>query len=446
MKKVGMLSILIFGLFFYISSPSNSNQKKNNGTDQVHTGERSTVLSEITLASKTKTTNKLGSKNVLMQDPLYAKNWGLEKIKTAKSWKAHKKGSKEIVVAVIDTGIDTLHVDLKDNLWVNKGETGKDKKGRDKRTNGIDDDNNGHIDDVHGWNQGRKSGFVEDNHGHGTHISGIIAAKDNHIGLTGVANNVKIMTLKYFDTGADTSKTLEYTIKSIHYAIENGAHIINYSGGGLEFSHAEKQAIKKAEAKGILFVAAAGNERSNSDLSPYYPANYKLTNIISVTATDNTKSENVLPSSNHGKNSVQIAAPGKDIFSTLPRTKGSYGKMTGTSQATAFVTGVAAQIMSHNPDWDYKLVKNTILNTGNIMTSLEGKTSTARRLNAYRALSIASQETAVTGVIAKNQNGLEAFTVDSTTQTITKNNSNVLKKTGSNVLNFLKKQQPASLD
>ena len=288
---------------------------------------------------------------------------------------------------------------------MNKGETGVDKKGQDKRKNGKDDDGNGCIDDVHGCNFITMTGDIEDSHGpgHGTHISGIIGAtQGNGVGVSGVAPNVSMMILKFYDPKRPGFQNLNNTVKAIYYAIENGAHIINYSGGGTSPSPEEKRAIEKAQKKGILFITAAGNEKSNLDLtSHYYPADYPLDNIISVTAFD--KSKKILPTSNYGAFSVDIAAPGNNILSTLRG--GQYGTMTGTSQATAFVTGVAALILSRYPDFNFKKVIQHLTVTGDLERNLNGKTIHRKRLNTYRALAMLSQGVSATGAIANNLSG-----------------------------------------
>jgi subtilisin family serine protease len=173
-----------------------------------------------------------------------------------------------------------------------------------------------------------------------------------------------------------------------------GAHIINYSGGGLEPSNEERAAIEYAEKKGILFIAAAGNERSNSDVHKYYPADYGLSNIISVTAIN--PSNQVLPSSNYGVETVDIAAPGQNILSTLPGS--TYGFMTGTSQATAFVTGAAVLVMAHHPEFNYHDVKKYILATGDAEPSLIAKTRTSRRLNLFKSLAMMDSTLSLTGL------------------------------------------------
>jgi thermitase len=347
--------------------------------------------------------NQSQTESVLMNDPAIHKMWGLEKANALDAWQL-SQGSRDIIVAVVDTGIDVNHPDLKNNLWRNPGETGKDSQGRDKATNGIDDDNNGYIDDVHGWNFVHNNNHIKDNHDHGTHIAGIIGAEGgNNFGITGIAPKVSIMVLKYYDPNSD-GDNLVNTIKAFEYAVQMNAHIINYSGGGKQFSQKEFEVVKKAEQKGILFVAAAGNEHSNSDINKYYPADYELDNIISVTAID--PDLKVLPTSNYGVRTVDIAAPGENIYSTKP--DGKFGHMTGTSQATAFVSGVAALLMAHNRDFDAKSVRKYILNTGDELGWLKNKTRTSKKLNVYRALTMLDQGVGASGVVARNTANPEA--------------------------------------
>jgi thermitase len=335
--------------------------------------------------------------SALFNDPAIKQAWGLKKSDAARAWSV-TQGNKNTIVAVIDTGIDELHEDLKSNLWSNPGESGLDAKGKDKSTNGIDDDENGFIDDVHGWNFVSQNNKLNDNHGHGTHIAGIIGAEaGNKKGISGISPQVSIMVLKYFDPKVPNTDNLKNTIASIHYAIKMGAHIINYSGGGTDFSQDEHDAVALAEKKGIVFVAAAGNEKSNSDIHHYYPADYNLKNIISVTAIDPTTE--VLSSSNYGVHTVDIAAPGQNILSCLPNN--SYGLMTGTSQATAFVTGAAVLVMSYkNLFFKSTDVKKYILSTGDTAHSLIAKTKTSRQLNLYKALTILGSETGFSGIVS----------------------------------------------
>lgn len=333
--------------------------------------------------------------SALFNDPAIAQAWGLKKADAARAWSV-SKGSREIHVCVIDTGIDINHEDLRANLWTNPGETGLDAQGRDKATNGIDDDGNGFVDDVHGWNFVSNNNDLKDNHGHGTHIAGIIGAEaGNGRGISGISPQVSIMAVKYYDPKVASTDNLKNTIASIRYCVKMGAHIINYSGGGTDYSQEEHDAVAEAERAKILFVAAAGNERSNSDKHHYYPADYKLRNIISVTAID--PGTEVLSSSNYGTETVDIAAPGQNILSCLPGN--AYGFMTGTSQATAFVTGAAALVMAHKQSFGAEDVKKYILSTGDAVTSLASKTRTSRQLNMFKSLTILDADAGASGVV-----------------------------------------------
>lgn len=349
--------------------------------------------------------------NVLLNDPFISEKWGLVRTKTQQAWEI-TKGSKDIIVAVIDTGVDIRHKDLTGNLWVNKGETGIDPKTKkDRATDKIDNDDNGCVDDVHGCNFITMNGDLTDNHGHGTHIEGIIGAQGgNGFGISGVAPKVTLMTLKYYDPKVPGANNLRNTIKAIHYAVKMGAKIINYSGGGTEFSKEEFEAVKSAETKGILFIAAAGNERSNTDEKGkhYYPADYDLSNIISVTAV-NEKETKVLPSSNYGVNTVDLAAPGDQINSTLPGD--TFGKMTGTSQATAFATGVAVLVMAHRPEFAAAEVKKYLLRTGDEYPTLLSKTGNAKLLNSYKALTMLDKGISINGQATVNTENHAPFTV-----------------------------------
>jgi subtilisin family serine protease len=345
---------------------------------------------------------------VILKDPALSEAWGLSMTDAQKAWRV-SQGSKDVVVAVIDTGVDANHPDLKNNLWVNPGETGLDANGHDKATNGIDDDGNGFVDDVHGWNFVHNTNNLTDTHGHGTHIAGIIGAEGgNGIGISGVSPHVSLMILKYYDPNSHSNDNLKNTVQALNYAVKMGANIINYSGGGLSPSPDERAAIVQAMHKGILVVAAAGNEKSNSDVSKYYPADYGLPNIVSVTAIN--KKKMVLPSSNWGVSTVHIAAPGNDILSTLPG--GQYGYMTGTSQATAFVSGVAALIMANNKDLRKadRMVKY-LTQTGDIDENLAGKTMYMRRLNTYKALALQDMDLNLAGSKVDNSRDL-SFTIE----------------------------------
>lgn len=393
-------TLLFAALYFY---PAWNNQSSNTRSlSQSSLSQRSTELGKAQ-----KTDPKKQEVSVLLSDPAMSQAWGLQHIDLSRALRV-SQGSRDIVVAVIDTGIDVNHPDLRNNLWVNPGETGNDAKGVDRAGNGIDDDGNGCVDDIYGCNFITMRGEMKDladNHGHGTHISGIIGAEaGNGIGISGVSPKVRLMTLKYYDPTAKNANNLLNTVNAIHYAVlmkkkyNIDKMIINYSGGGVEYSREEFIAVESARKAGILVVAAAGNERSNSDKFKYYPASYDLDNIISVTAV-NPKTQ-VLPSSNYGTQTVDIAAPGENIYSTMP--EGGYGLMTGTSQATAFVTGVAALIMAHNSEFSAEEVKKYILKTGDNIPSLSKLTRTSKRLNSYRALVTLDQGVSAMGVLAQN--------------------------------------------
>jgi thermitase len=387
-----------------------------------------TATGEIDMASKkdSKRSTKLGDassvlsktkqeEQVLMNDPAIHQAWGIKKSDAARAW-GITQGSRKIVVAVIDTGADLKHEDLANNYWSNPGETGLDGKGKDKASNGVDDDENGFVDDAHGWNFVSNNANLKDNHGHGTHIAGIIGAEaGNNKGIAGISPQVSLMVLKYYDPTVPNTDNLRNTVNAIKYATKMKANIINYSGGGTEFSKDEFEAIEEARKQGILFVAAAGNERSNSDKHKYYPADYGLSNIISVTAID--PSTEVLSSSNYGTETVDIAAPGQNILSTL--SGNSYGYMTGTSQATAFVTGGAVLVMAHKDQISAEDVKKYILATGDSQSSLMAKCRTSKQLNLFKALAVLDSGVGVSGIVAANAVDMNKFTVDSQRGTTT---------------------------
>lgn len=295
----------------------------------------------------------------------------IQPVKASQQLKASAAGcSADVIVAVVDTGIDYTHPGLKNHLWINQGESGpwQPPPGlaavtscRDKSCNGIDDDGNGFIDDVVGWDFVNEQPLPYDVHGHGTHIAGIISNNNaESTGMVGVCPGATIMPLKYYDNSGLGYNNLQNTVRAVRYAIKMGANIINYSGGGSDPAASERAAIEEAMRKGILFVAAAGNDGHNNDQVPYYPASYGLENIISV-ASMNREYE-LLPSSNYGTKSVNIAAPGLSILSSMP--VGKFGTMSGTSQATAFVTGAAALLASQEQksfEFNFRKIKRWLL-------------------------------------------------------------------------------------
>lgn len=310
-------------------------------------------------------------------DPKASLNWGLQEIEAITAWQK-ERGSKKVVVAIIDTGCDVHHPDLEQNIWRNPGENGLDENGHSKATNGIDDDGDGFVDDFQGWNFAGSSSDITDDVGHGTHIAGIIGGRTH-----GVSPDVSLMILKYYDPEQSGSQNLANTIKAIRYAVEKGANIINYSGGGLMKSPEEEAVIKWAGEQGVLVVAAAGNEGVNSDFFHFYPADYGLPNIVSVTGVD--RNGFIMNTSNYGSGTVVLAAPGKNIYSTLPN--GQYGYMSGTSQATAFATGVAALLMAHDARMlQPEVVISHMANHGRPKAALKDRVRSGSLLNAALAL------------------------------------------------------------
>lgn len=293
------------------------------------------------------------------------------------------KGSRRVLIGVIDTGVDYSHPDIIDNYWVNPGESGTDSSGFNKRTNGIDDDNNGYIDDYKGWDFYSNDNDPKDRHGHGTHCAGIIAARGNNKeGITGVNWYASIVGLKVFD---DKGKTrTDALVSAINYASRMKIPITNNSWGSYRYSDAIKDSIINSHKSNMLFVAAAGNYHGNNDKKPFYPASYDIPNIISVAATDHK--DNAASFSNYGAKSVDIAAPGNRIYSSISLNKGSYSFKSGTSMAAPYVTGVAGLLKARKSRLSALNMKKTLIDSGDLVPALKGVVQSGRRLNAYKAL------------------------------------------------------------
>jgi subtilisin family serine protease len=325
----------------------------------------------------------------LPNDALFSELWGLKNsgqkdaqkrygfagmdIGAEQAWQI-TTGSSGVVVAIVDTGITYNHPDLKENIWTNMAEI----NGRP----GVDDDGNGYIDDIHGYSfeSGKGKGDSIDLVGHGTHCAGIIGAKGNNgQGIVGVNWNVKLMSLKFI--GESGEGTSEAAIKAIDYAINNGAKIINNSWGGGDESIALQEAIERANKKGVLFIAAAGNDSADNDAKPFYPASYPNENIVSVAAIDNQG--RLAEFSNYGKKSVHLAAPGMNIVSTITK---DFASHSGTSMAAPFVTGVAALLLAHEPNLSHLEIKERLITTTKALPGLQGKINNRGLVNAYLAL------------------------------------------------------------
>lgn len=289
--------------------------------------------------------------------------------------------ASNVIVAVIDTGAELDHPDLSPNLWTNSGEI---------PGNGIDDDGDDYVDDVHGYDFKREDGEPEDEWGHGTLISGIIGAVGNNgIGTSGVAWKVQLMILKVFGDAAG-ARMADYT-DAIHYAINRGARIINASwtiqpSGADDDKPLLRQAIQEAESAGILVVTSAGNDGRNIDDDPVFPAAYSLDNILSVGGLKAGVAE-LLDESNFGPGAVKIAANGDALVG--PYLSQSYAALTGTSASAALVSGVAALIYSQRPDLPPETVAGIIMNTSVPSDSLAGLIASGGEIDAYASLEAA---------------------------------------------------------
>ncbi len=340
-------------------------------------------------------------------DPVLKKAWGLTQIGAPSVWPKSKQGDG-IIVAVTDTGVDYNHQDLIANMWRNPKEIPDD---------GIDNDKNGYVDDIVGWDFAVDDNkpydmtvdtlglmFGGGNPGHGTHVSGSIAAvMDNGVGVAGVAPKAQIMALRFItEKGQGTT---ESAIKAIDYAVANGAKIINASWGGEkgdEDDSALIEAIERAEKAGVIFCAAAGNGRvdqakggafgfdNDSDPKPMIPATLNIANIVSVAAID--EKEQLGTFSNWGARSVKLGAPGVKVMSTVPGDRyqdtvidipflGMTAHWDGTSMATPHVAGALALAWSDNTSWDYKEVVDALLKGTKAISALTGKVSTGGRLD-----------------------------------------------------------------
>lgn len=350
---------------------------------------------------------KTPSVQAMGSDPLLEKAWGIKNVGIDVAWQKIPQG-KGIVVAVTDTGIDYNHDDLINNLWRNKGEIAG---------NGKDDDGNGYIDDTIGWDFFSDDAKPYDamvklmdlltkggNPGHGTHVSGVIAATmNNSLGTAGVAPQAQIMALRFINEEGKGST--EAAIKAIDYAVKNGAHIINASWGGEKDEEDDtllKEALQRAEKRGVLFMVAAGNGRvqaggqkaegfdNDSDAKPIVPANYDFPNMVSVSAID--EDLKLASFSNWGKKSCKIGAPGVRVLSTVPGNRYQdtvvdigFIKATwdGTSMATPYVAGAAAAIWSQDINQTASVVRERVLEMAVKISALQGKVSTDGRLDLH---------------------------------------------------------------
>jgi subtilisin family serine protease len=292
-------------------------------------------------------------------------------------------GSRAVVVGIIDSGIDYTHPDLAANVYVNPGEI---------PGNGIDDEGNGFIDDLHGWDFVNDDADPYDDNGHGTHVGGIIGAVgDNDLGVVGVNWRVSLMALKFLR--ADGLGQTSDAIAALDYASFNGARVTNNSWGGGGQSQALQDAIAAAGSDGVLFVAAAGNNAFDNDRVPLYPSSYDLPNVIAVAATDDR--DRLASYSNWGRTTVLLGAPGTAVLSSIPG--GFYEPKSGTSMAAPFVTGAVALLESLEPGLEVDAIVQRLTDSVDRIPALEGLTVSGGRLNLFRLL--AHADAAPPGVI-----------------------------------------------
>lgn len=359
--------------------------------------------------------------NAVPNDPDYNRMWGMENVgqtvngtsgipgadvSAVSAWDT-STGTLSTLVGIVDSGIDYNHPDLAANIWTNPGEIAG---------NGIDDDGNGYVDDIHGYDFIDGDNDPMDGFGHGTHVAGTIGAVGNNgIGTVGVNWNVQMIALRMFDDfGFGTTAA---AIEGLNYAVAMGATVSNHSYGGGARSLAEESAIQAAQAAGHILVISAGNSGRNNDFLPTYPASYPQDNIIAVAATD--QSDNLAGFSNFGRTSVDIGAPGVNIWSTTPTVRSTiyaanYDFSDGTSMAAPMVAGAVALLQSVAPGVSYTTIINAIYNGADAVASLNNRVSTNSRLNvagALQQLQVAGMQVDKTTIAENDGNNAARLTI-----------------------------------
>ena len=336
---------------------------------------------------------KVQAQSVIPDDPMFDQLWNMHNtgqtggtadadIDAPEAWDVTTVGGSEIIVAVIDTGVDYRHPDLAANMWVNQAEF--------NGIPGVDDDGNGYVDDIYGYDFANRDGDPIDDNGHGTHVSGIIAAVANNAeGVAGVCSNVKIMAVKALQECLNIggSGYISDAISSIQYATLMGAGVICNSWGGGGYNSAIEDAIRTAGDAGVLFVTSAGDDwDTDNDIHPHYPSGYDLDNVIAVLSTDHD--DRLSEHSNYGLTSVDLGAPGGDSDNQIRSCykNGGYSEMHGTSMAAAHVSGACARIWSVCPVLSHTEVKDLIMRTVDPLPSLAGRCLSGGRLNLHSAI------------------------------------------------------------
>ncbi len=283
------------------------------------------------------------------------------------------KGSSDVKIAVIDTGVDYNHPDLANNIWTNYAELNGQA--------GVDDDGNGYIDDIHGYDFANNDGDPMDGNGHGTHCSGTIAAEhDNGVGIAGVMAHASIVAVKFL-TDQGSGSTAD-AVKAVDYATKMNVDLMSNSWGGGGASQALKEAIEAAKDAGIVFTAAAGNSATNNNSKPHYPSNYDVSNVISVAA--HNYNDGLASFSCYGSETVHVAAPGRNILSTTPNN--SYAVYSGTSMATPHVSGVVGLYISRYGRTNVEELRNYLMSSSVYGDAYARKTIGGGRVDAYNFL------------------------------------------------------------
>lgn len=315
------------------------------------------------------------AKSTAPNDPLFAQEYslaspGIGGVSAQTAWSSRTSCSK---IAVLDSGIQYSHPDLKDNVWHNPHEV---------KNNGKDDDKNGWVDDYYGVNLVKGKGSAADDDGHGTHVSGIIAGRGNNaVGISGLCWSAKVMAVKFMDSHGRGSTS--NAVAGIDYAIHQGAKIINCSFGSSSKSQSLENEVNYAKKKGVLLVVAAGNDSDNIDSKPSYPASFTSSAILTVAAT--TSVNQLASFSNYGKSNVDLGAPGLNILSTY--TNSGYKTLSGTSMAAPLAAATAAMLHTKDSNLTYSQLRSAIRNHTTAASALAGKTVSGGLLNVSAALS-----------------------------------------------------------
>jgi len=313
------------------------------------------------------------AKFLLPDDVPLGSNWALERIHAPEAW-TRRTSTDDVIVAVLDSGVDVDHPDLAANIWRNEDEI---------PGNGIDDDHNGWVDDIHGYDSHFERVEVQDQVGHGTYLAGIIGAVGNNgIGSSGVAWRTRMMVIR-----GDDARRMSWTgaIKGAYYARDNGARVINASWGTYSATTGLRQMLLDMEAAGVMVVNAVGNNSNNVDTQHRaYPSGYATSNLIAVSALHPNGS--LVHYADHGEKYVHLAAPGWGIPTTA--LGGKYTAQAGCSVATPFVTAAVAMVWAEHPEWSHHQVRDQILSTVDVLPTLRGKVATSGVLNLGRALGV----------------------------------------------------------